>query len=148
MNFYFTALSHIPQWEDEAMGDRFRTLRNRNPDTPKCSISCGRCGCECGECPSLKKMINFQSETTASSAGDFLASTNFWICDTTLFLFSLILEDWKNKSEEWTVTAPNGQDFKTLQHLPRSSFPGNINTLRDSMSSTKSSINDVRKFTF
>jgi hypothetical protein len=61
---------------------------------------------------------------------------------------SVIVEDWKNKSEEWSVPAPNGQDFKTLQHLPRSSFPGDINSLRDSMSSTKSSINDVRKFMF
>ncbi|CAF1411512.1 unnamed protein product [Adineta steineri] len=52
---------------------------------------------------------------------------------------------WQKKSEEWSVTAPNGQDFKTLQNLPRSTFPGDIHSLRESVSSTKSSINDLNE---
>ncbi|CAF1486410.1 unnamed protein product, partial [Adineta steineri] len=52
---------------------------------------------------------------------------------------------WQKKSEEWSVTAPNGQDFKTLQNLPRSTFPGDMHNLRESVSSTKSSINDLNE---
>jgi len=60
-------------------------------------ISRGRCGCECGGCASLKKMMHLQRETTTfpegdatspvgdavSPTGDLLASTDFGICDTT-----------------------------------------------------------------
>jgi len=56
-----------------------------------------RCGCECGGCASLKKMIYLQWEATTSPErdaaspagyavspdGDLLASPNFGICDTT-----------------------------------------------------------------
>ncbi len=56
-----------------------------------------RWGCKCGGCASLKEMIHLQWETIASPerdavspAGDavspeedLLASSDFWICDTT-----------------------------------------------------------------
>ncbi len=48
-------------------------------------VSCERCGSECGECASLKKMIYLQWETTACP--------NFGICDTTLKLCVLQIKE-------------------------------------------------------
>jgi hypothetical protein len=87
-NFFFSSVTYPAIWRCE------RISRGR------CGVSCGRCGCECGGCASLKEMIHLQWETTAppegdaaspaedavSPSGDLLASPNFGICDTTLFL--------------------------------------------------------------
>ncbi|UJR09774.1 hypothetical protein I4U23_014001 [Adineta vaga] len=51
----------------------------------------------------------------------------------------------KKKSEEWSVTAPIGQDFKTLQQLARPTLPGDKTSLHDSISSIKSSTNDINE---
>ncbi|CAF1186000.1 unnamed protein product [Adineta ricciae] len=49
------------------------------------------------------------------------------------------------RNEELLAPAPMGQDFKTLQHLARTTLPADRTSLRDSISSTKSSIHDVNE---
>ncbi|CAF1517476.1 unnamed protein product [Adineta ricciae] len=52
---------------------------------------------------------------------------------------------YKKRNEKLLAPAPIGQDFKTLQHLARTTLPADRTSLRDSISSTKSSIHDINE---
>jgi hypothetical protein len=67
-----SAVSHIPQFGDA------NTSLSGDAGSPA-----GDVDVSAGGCASLKEMTHLQWETTASPAGDLLASPNFGICNTT-----------------------------------------------------------------
>ena len=56
---------------------------------------------------------------------------------------TFVIGSYKKRNDKQLAPAPIGQDFKTLQHLARTTLPADRTSLRDSISSTKSSILDV-----
>jgi hypothetical protein len=77
----------------------------------RCGLYCGRCGCECGGCASLKQMIHFQWETTASP--------NFGICDTTQY-------------ESYIIINSSGSKYIMLNGHIQRNIAGNCHRIRKS----------------